>query len=68
MKERAYFNQSRDQSLAQMVIAWLLKDDRVTSVLVGVSSKEQLANNLTALTNLHFSKEELEEIEKALES
>jgi len=41
----------RDQSLAQMAIAWLLKDERVTSVLVGVSSVEQLADNLKSLTN-----------------
>jgi L-glyceraldehyde 3-phosphate reductase len=49
----------RNQSLAQMAIAWLLKDPRVTSVLVGVSNSEQLDNNLKTLDNLIFSKEEL---------
>ncbi|WP_318310193.1 L-glyceraldehyde 3-phosphate reductase [Flagellimonas crocea] len=57
---------NRGQSLAQMAISWLLKDDRVTSVLVGVSSKKQLIDNLGALQNLYFSKDELERIEKIL--
>jgi len=53
----------RHQSLAQMAIAWLLKDPRVTSVLVGVSSVGQLDDNLKALNNLNFSDQELEKIE-----
>lgn len=57
---------NRGQSLAQMAISWLLKDDRVTSVLVGVSSTKQLIDNLGALQNLCFSKDELEKIEKIL--
>jgi L-glyceraldehyde 3-phosphate reductase len=57
---------SREQSLAQMAIAWLLKDQRVTSVLVGVSSVEQLDDNLRTLKNLSFSKEELGSIESIL--
>jgi L-glyceraldehyde 3-phosphate reductase len=57
---------TRDQSLAQMSIAWLLKDPRVTSVLVGVSSVDQLNDNLKTLTNLSFSKEELRNIESIL--
>jgi L-glyceraldehyde 3-phosphate reductase len=56
----------RNQSLAQMAIAWLLKDPRVTSVLVGVSSEEQLNENLKTLNNLKFSEEELREIELIL--
>jgi L-glyceraldehyde 3-phosphate reductase len=56
----------RGQSLAQMAIAWLLKDPRVTSVLVGVSSVEQLDDNLKTLKNLIFSGEELEKIESIL--
>ncbi len=52
----------RGQSLAQMAIAWLLKDERVTSVLVGASSVAQLENNLRALDNLQFAPEELQEI------
>ena len=56
----------RNQSLAQMAIAWLLKDKRVTTVLVGVSTVEQLHNNLESLNNLNFNKEELVEIENIL--
>jgi L-glyceraldehyde 3-phosphate reductase len=56
----------RGQSLAQMAIAWLLKDDRITSVLVGASSVAQLDDNLACLKNLNFSAEELQQIEKVL--
>jgi L-glyceraldehyde 3-phosphate reductase len=56
----------REQSLAQMAIAWLLKDPRVTSVLVGVSSVEQLDDNLKTLKNLNFSNEELISIDSIL--
>jgi L-glyceraldehyde 3-phosphate reductase len=56
----------RNQSLAQMSVAWLLKDPRITSVLVGVSSVEQLEDNLNALKNLKFSEEELKKIEAIL--
>lgn len=56
----------RGQSLAQMAIAWLLKDQRVTSVLIGASSVRQLADNLQAQRNLDFSIEELGAIEKIL--
>jgi L-glyceraldehyde 3-phosphate reductase len=56
----------RGQSLAQMAIAWLLKDTRVTSVLIGASSKEQLSDNVGAIANLVFSKEELLSIENIL--
>jgi len=56
----------RDQSLAQMAIAWLLKDARVTSVLVGASSVKQLQDNLGALDNVSFSAEEMQEIDEVL--
>lgn len=56
----------RNQSLAQMAIAWLMKDTRVTSVLVGASSARQLDDNLTALNNLAFTTEELASIERIL--
>lgn len=52
----------RGQTLARMAIAWLLKDNRVTSVLVGVSSLEQLDDNLNALRHPEFSAEELNRI------
>lgn len=58
--------EKRGQSLAQMAIAWLLKDDRVTSVLIGASSPKQLGNSLDSLDKLAFSKEELQEIETIL--
>ncbi len=59
---------TRNQSLAQMAIAWLLKDPRVTSVLIGASSVEQLNNNLGALNNSEFSHSELEEIKKIIKN
>jgi L-glyceraldehyde 3-phosphate reductase len=49
-----------------MAIAWLLKDPRITTVLVGVSKPEQLAENVEAVKNLNFSSEELEKIELIL--
>ena len=55
---------SRGQSLAQMAIAWLLKDQRVTSVIVGASSVEQLKNNLGSLENTLFSDQELQHIDE----
>lgn len=57
---------NRQQSLAQMAIAWLLKDTRVTSVLVGASTNAQLENSISALNNLNFSVDELNLIEKVL--
>lgn len=59
--------QNRGQSLAQMALSWLLKDERVTSVLIGASSVEQLQNNINCLENLEFSAEELQQIEVVLE-
>ncbi len=58
--------ESRNQSLAQMAIAWLLKDKRVTSVLVGVSKVSQLNDNIHTLKNLEFSDDELDKIEEIL--
>jgi L-glyceraldehyde 3-phosphate reductase len=60
--------QKRNQTLAQMAIAWLLKDDSVTSVLVGVSSADQLKSNMEALQNTAFSKEDLTNIDEVLRS
>jgi L-glyceraldehyde 3-phosphate reductase len=57
----------RGQTLAQMALAWTLRDPRVTSTLVGVSSIEQLEDNLKALDNLDFSSEELAEIDRHAE-
>ncbi len=58
--------QNRNQSLAQMAIAWLLKDSRITSVLVGASSIPQLEDCVDSLNNLAFSTDELTMIEKII--
>lgn len=57
---------SRGQSLAQMSIAWLMKDKRVTSVLIGASSVKQLDDNLASLNHLDFTADELNAIEAIL--
>jgi L-glyceraldehyde 3-phosphate reductase len=56
----------RGQSLAQMAIAWLLKDPRITSVLIGVSKPEQLDDNVAAVANSQFNSSELEEIKNII--
>ncbi|MBL7818381.1 MAG: L-glyceraldehyde 3-phosphate reductase [Saprospiraceae bacterium] len=56
----------RNQSLAQMALAWLLKDPRVTSVLIGASRTSQLLDSLDCLKNIIFSDEELAKIENIL--
>ncbi len=60
--------QGRGQSLAQMAIAWLLKDSRVTSVLIGASSVKQLHDSLGSLKNLEFDRDELSRIEGVLKT
>jgi L-glyceraldehyde 3-phosphate reductase len=56
----------RGQTLAQMATAWLLRDHRVTSVIVGVSSVKQLNDNIETLNNIIFSNEELEQIKSII--
>ena len=56
--------QRRGQSLAQMALAWTLRDPRMTSALIGASSVAQLEDSLGALQRLEFSDEELTEIER----
>ena len=56
----------RGQTLAEMALAWVLRDERVTSVIVGASSVKQLADNLQALNLLEFTTDELNEIEELL--
>jgi L-glyceraldehyde 3-phosphate reductase len=56
--------QRRGQSLAQMAIAWTLRDPRVTSALIGASSVAQLEQNVAALDRLDFDDEELAEIDR----
>ena len=55
--------QKRQQTLAQMSLAWVLNDERVTSVIIGTSSPQQLMSNLKALQNLSFTEEELQIID-----
>jgi L-glyceraldehyde 3-phosphate reductase len=56
----------RKQTLAEMALAWVLRQKTVTSVIVGASSVAQLQNNLSALNNLPFERDELEQIEHIL--
>ncbi|KIQ00114.1 MULTISPECIES: L-glyceraldehyde 3-phosphate reductase [Pseudomonas] len=56
--------QRRGQSLAQLALAWTLRDPRVTSALIGASKPEQITENVAALDNLAFSAEELAEIDR----
>jgi L-glyceraldehyde 3-phosphate reductase len=55
---------ARGQSLAQLALAWVLRDERVTSVLIGASSVQQLDDNLDVVDNLALSPEELDAIEQ----
>ena len=59
-------SQSRGQSLAQMALAWVLKDKRITSVLIGASSVQQIDDNVEMLRTSEFSPEELQKIEAVL--
>ena len=54
----------RGQTLAQLAIAWVLRDERVSSALLGASSVAQLEQNVAALANREFSDEELAEIDR----
>jgi L-glyceraldehyde 3-phosphate reductase len=56
----------RGQSLAQMALAWVLRDPRMTSALIGASRVEQIEQNIAALANLKFSSEELARIDAIL--
>jgi L-glyceraldehyde 3-phosphate reductase len=56
----------RGQSLAQMALAWVLRDDRMTSALIGASRVEQIEQNVAALSNLAFSAAELAKIDAIL--
>ena len=58
--------QKRGQSLAQMALAWILKDPRITSVVIGASKPEQLENSLQSMNNIKFSGDELSVIDAIL--
>jgi len=57
---------SREQTLAQMALAWVLRGERVTSALIGASSPNQVIENAETVKNLNFTKEELDKIEEVL--
>jgi L-glyceraldehyde 3-phosphate reductase len=55
--------QNRNQTLAQMALAWILKDDRITSVILGASKVQQVKDGVEAIKNIDFTKDELDKIE-----
>ncbi len=57
---------SRGQSLAQMALCWVLRENKVTTVLIGASRKEQIADNVKIVDHLEFTQEELDAIEQTL--
>ncbi|MDB5137997.1 MAG: hypothetical protein JWP37_4600 [Mucilaginibacter sp.] len=57
---------NREQNLAQMALSWILKDRRITSVLIGVSKPEQVTDSIGCLNNLEFSDDELTRINQIL--
>jgi L-glyceraldehyde 3-phosphate reductase len=59
--------QERGQSLAQMALAWVVKDPRITTVLIGVSKPEQVTDSVKCLENYSFSSEELKRIDDILQ-
>lgn len=59
--------QQRGQKLAHMALAWLLRDNRITSVLIGASKPAQITDSLEALNNISFSEDELRQINEVLQ-
>ena len=64
VKELNLIAKRRSQSLAQMAIAWVLRDQRMTTALIGASRPEQVEDCVGALTNLHFDESELTELDQ----
>jgi L-glyceraldehyde 3-phosphate reductase len=58
--------EQRGQNLAQMALAWILKDPRISSVLIGVSKPEQVLDSIACLKNYNFTSEELNRINEIL--
>lgn len=67
VRELSEIAKERGQSLTQMALAWILRDGKITSVLIGASRPEQISENLKALENIQFSREESERIDQILE-
>ena len=59
---------NRNQSLAQMAISWILRDDRITSVLIGASKTDQILDSIKAIENTSFTEDELAKIDKIIEN
>lgn len=57
---------TRGQSLSQLALAWILRDKKTTSILIGASKSEQILENISALENTQFTKEECDSIDKIL--
>ena len=66
-ERRSEIAQRRGQSLAQLALAWTLRDSRITSALIGASSVKQLEQNVAALDRLDFDDAELAEIDRYAE-
>lgn len=66
MKELNEIAKKRDQTLAQMALAWILKDSRITSVILGASKPKQVTDAASAINDYHFSNDELNTIELTL--
>lgn len=66
VKQLSAIAEQRNQSMAQMALAWTLRDPRVTSALIGASRAEQIEQNVAALANLEFSEAELAKINDML--
>jgi len=66
LKQLNMIAEQRGQTLAQMALAWILKDQRITSVLIGASKVSQLEENIQALDNCNFTTEELKAIDTAI--
>lgn len=58
--------ENRNQSMAQMALAWVLRKKEVTSVLIGASRPEQIEDNVKTIQNLYFSEDEIMKIENIL--
>ena len=65
-KKLALIAKERGQNLAQMALAWILKDKRVSSVLIGASKPEQITDSIQCLKNYHFDENELKKIDNIL--
>ncbi|MEI8315316.1 MAG: aldo/keto reductase [Verrucomicrobiota bacterium] len=66
VRQLAGIAKRRNQSMAQMALAWVLRDETITSALIGASRVSQIEENVAALANLQFSSEELTEIDRVL--